>query len=135
MAVAIIVGKVTGKQRPRFSRGIVYTPKQTQQAERLIKSEYVKQCNEFFEGYIKIKIEIFKEIPKSYSKKQVKAIEAGTLLPDKKPDNDNVEKLVFDALEGTAYENDKQIIENTTIKRYAKLGEKEYLKINIEKVL
>jgi Holliday junction resolvase RusA-like endonuclease len=35
---------------------------------------------------------------------------AGTERPTKKPDIDNIEKIIFDALNGIAYNDDSQIV-------------------------
>jgi Holliday junction resolvase RusA-like endonuclease len=44
-------------------------------------------------------------------------------LPIKKPDVDNLEKMVFDALEGTLYKNDSQIVLSVAFKDWATDGE------------
>lgn len=38
--------------------------------------------------------------------------------PDKKPDADNILKAVLDALNGVAYEDDRQVVEVLCIKKY-----------------
>lgn len=48
-----------------------------------------------------------------------------------KPDKDNLEKAVLDALEGIIYENDSQVYTGTPTKCYSPDG-REYVKIYIE---
>ena len=89
--VFIVKGKHQGKGRPRFSRGIVYTPRQT--------TEYEKRIAELYDGGtlkegVSIHITAYFGVPKSYTKAQKTAIEKGELLPTKKPDADNIGKVV-----------------------------------------
>ena len=57
-------------------------------------------------------------MPKSYSKARTKACLEGLEWPTKKPDADNIEKGVYDALNGLAYTDDKQIVMTNTVKVY-----------------
>lgn len=56
--------------------------------------------------------------PCSVSGKKRRQMFAGALSPTKKPDADNIAKIVCDALNGVAYTDDKQICCLTVIKRY-----------------
>lgn len=56
---------------------------------------------------------------KSWSNKKLKELKAGAvILKDTKPDNDNLFKVVGDALEGTAIKNDSRISIQTLKKIY-----------------
>ncbi|HHL2031183.1 RusA family crossover junction endodeoxyribonuclease [Clostridium perfringens] len=55
---------------------------------------------------------------KSYSKKRVQAIRDGLEKPTKKPDADNIAKIILDSLNGIAYKDDSQIIELMVVKRH-----------------
>ena len=57
-------------------------------------------------------------IPKSASKKRKVEMMAGSVLPTKKPDTDNIAKIVLDALNGLAYPDDKQVVELQVLKTY-----------------
>lgn len=59
-------------------------------------------------------------IPKSYVKGKRLACEHNINRPDKKPDIDNVLKVVLDALNKVAYEDDKQVIEVICRKWYSR---------------
>lgn len=58
-------------------------------------------------------------IPKSTSKKKYELMMNGDVLPRKKPDLDNVAKIIMDALNGLAYEDDKDIVELQITKEYS----------------
>lgn len=56
---------------------------------------------------------------KSFSKKKIKEIEGGTIIHKAtKPDLDNTQKLVLDALEGIVYTNDSRICRTYVEKIY-----------------
>lgn len=57
-------------------------------------------------------------VPKSTTKKDRALIAEGRLLPTKKPDADNVAKVICDALNGIAYTDDTQIVSLTVNKKF-----------------
>ena len=124
--VFFVEGKPQGKGRPRFSRGIVYTPRQTIEYEKKIASSY--NGGTLTEG-VSVHITAFFGIPKSYTKAQKREIENGNLEPTKKPDADNIGKVVLDALNGVAYDDDRQVIDLRVLKKYS--TEREGLEITI----
>ncbi|MBY6844638.1 RusA family crossover junction endodeoxyribonuclease [Clostridium botulinum] len=109
----VIDGKPMGKQRPRFNTktGRAYTPSKTVNYENWVKVCYMEQCNkEKLEGAIKADIKVFYPIPKGTSKKKKKSMLVGIERPTKKPDVDNIAKVILDSLNGLAYVDDKQVI-------------------------
>lgn len=117
----LIPGKPMGKQRPRFMRktGITYTPKETINYETLVQQLYISEFKNLrFEGPLKMNIAAYFEIPKSKSKKVHERMLAGYELPTKKPDMDNIIKIVADALNGIAYHDDSQIVQCKVEKFY-----------------
>ncbi|MGU8470242.1 RusA family crossover junction endodeoxyribonuclease [Clostridium perfringens] len=116
--MVVVTGKIRGKARPRVCRGHAFTPKDTVQYEKLVRECYEKQDGRYLEGPIKALIIAYYKIPKSYSKKRVQAIRDGLEKPTKKPDADNIGKIILDSLNGVAYKDDSQIIELRVIKRY-----------------
>lgn len=117
-----VPGEPFGKQRPRHSRlsGTTYTPRETKEHEALIRLEYRKQCGmKFPEGaQLRITVTAVMGIPKSTPKSRRSAMISGEIRPAKKPDWDNIGKLVCDALNGVAYDDDKCICEASVIKVY-----------------
>lgn len=116
--MVVIEGKIKGKARPRVCRGHAFTPKETVEYEKLVRDCYVLQDGRYLEGSIKATITAYYKIPKSYTKKRVQAIREGLELPTKKPDADNVAKIILDSLNGVAYKDDSQIVNLTVVKKY-----------------
>lgn len=116
-----VVGTIRGKARPRFNYWTknVYTPNNTKKYEKLIKEQYKKADGVISQKDISIRIIANFKIPKSYTKKKIKEIEEGKLRPHK-IDVDNIAKVVMDALNKVAYEDDRQIVNLEVSKRYTK---------------
>ena len=118
------------KQRPRvfpikmrtgrfIRRGV--TPEKTVRAETLIRELFAIKYQGFepLEGPVSMRVEAFLSSPKSASRKKRAAMEAGEIVPEKRPDVDNVMKLCADALQGLAFRNDSQVADATIRKRYS----------------
>ena len=118
----IVKGRPQGKKRPRFSRisHTVYTPQETISYENQIAMAFKAGGGRCIpEGQcVAVSVTAFFPVPKSYSKGKRKACIDGYIWPDKKPDIDNVLKVVLDALNGLAYDDDKQVIEAICRKYY-----------------
>lgn len=117
----IVPGDPMGKQRPKFNRWTksAHTPEKTLNYETYVKELYVNNRLPMLEGYIGIDITAFYKIPKSTSNKKRQQMLNNELLPDKKPDLDNVAKIICDALNAIAYLDDKQIVSLTVNKFYS----------------
>ncbi|EOU1577584.1 RusA family crossover junction endodeoxyribonuclease [Clostridium perfringens] len=122
--MVVVTGKIRGKARPRICRGHAFTPKDTVQYEKLVRDCYKKQDGRYLEGSIKALIIAYYKIPKSYSKKRVQAIRDGLEKPTKKPDADNIGKIILDSLNGVAYKDDSQIVDIRIIKKYTEDDER-----------
>lgn len=119
-----------GKQRPKFARVgnfvKTYTPEQTINYENLVKYNCQQAMNELeFDGWFNDEpLEVFilanYEVPKSYTKKRTEEALKGRLFPTKKPDIDNICKIILDSCDGVAYHNDAQVISIHCSKAYAK---------------
>lgn len=116
-----VCGKPQGKARPRFSRksGTVYTPTQTKKYEKFIAMKYRLAHGEKRTNFVMVDIIAIFPIPKSWSKRDKEAAMRGIIFPGK-PDVDNIIKVVLDALNGVAYEDDKQVIAVSCQKSYQK---------------
>lgn len=121
-----VPGEPQGKARARTCGGHTYTPEKTVLYENLIKTEYARQCgNRKFATLpdgtaqpVAVRIEAVYGIPKSYSKKKRERALNGELAPTKKPDADNIAKVVCDALNGVAYVDDTQVVDLRVFKRF-----------------
>ena len=113
-----VLGEPTGKGRPRFTRNgpyvKTYTPDATVSYENLIKMEYRRQCRHFkFEDsdQLDVRVTAYYGVPKSKTKKAQKLMEEHILRPLKRPDADNVIKVVLDSLNKIAYHDDTQVVD------------------------
>jgi Holliday junction resolvase RusA-like endonuclease len=61
---------------------------------------------------------VITEPPRSITKAKRELMLAGVERPAKKPDLDNVVKLISDALNGIVFEDDRQVVELWVVKRY-----------------
>ena len=101
-----------GKQRVRVTRsGHAYTPNDTTTYEGIVRSEYQMQVGDVppYLGPVVVNIRAYFEIPKSWSKKKQHQAQLSLIGPTKKPDCDNIAKIVLDSLNGIAFEDDKQV--------------------------
>lgn len=115
---------ITGKQRPRMNTrtGRVYTPTKTKIYEYLVRQTFLNKYPdaEPIKGKVKITIIANYELPKKRTKLQEAEMLAGIIQPTKKPDWDNIAKIVSDALNKFAFIDDVQITEAIVIKKYAR---------------
>lgn len=114
-----IPGEPCAKQRPRLGKGFTYTPTKTVNYETLVKQLYITQGNERLEGALKLTVNAYFSIPKSASKKKTLDMYESRIRPTKRPDWDNIGKIISDALNGLAYHDDSQIVAATVGKWYS----------------
>ena len=116
----VIAGEPKGKGRPRFTKtGRVYTPPETAKYERLVASCYSEKADGYkFTSPVKVTIKAFHKPPKGKSKQVVGDMLSGHILPTKKPDADNVAKIILDGLNHVAWDDDTQVVEMTVMKGY-----------------
>lgn len=121
-----IMGEPVGKGRPKFDTRGPYvravTPKKTANYETLAKLEYEAQCpGRFFprEMALGMKITVYKASPSSTSKRKLTQMLERIIRPGKKPDWDNIGKIICDALNGVAFHDDAQIVDGHVVKLYA----------------
>ena len=111
-----VAGEPQSKGRPKFAKrgnyAVAYTPEKTAIYENLIKLEYERQCpNKRFgdKDALTMVIQAFFKMPISTPKHKHAGMMDGTIRPVKKPDWDNIGKIVADSLNGIAYRDDSQI--------------------------
>lgn len=108
----IINGKPKGKDRPRLSYGKIRTPEETIIYENYIKLLYRAENKPYFSEAIKLTINCYYKIAKSDNNKLKESKLSGKVRPfNIKPDIDNVVKIICDALNKVAYNDDTQIVE------------------------
>lgn len=127
-----VPGKITGKGRPRVNTltATAYTPNKTKEYEELVKQYFILKYRRInpLEGRIKIEIKAYLGIPKNTSKKQKEEMLKNTISPTKKPDIDNIAKIILDSLNKLAFKDDNQITKLEVEKLYA-AEERVYVKI------
>ncbi|WP_059068374.1 RusA family crossover junction endodeoxyribonuclease [Mediterraneibacter massiliensis] len=123
-----VPGKPQGKARARtfyngrLKRSMTITPENTVLYENLIKSMYMQAAGEIkFEKGTPVTLRIVARFspPASVSKKMKQRMLEGELLPLKKPDIDNIIKVVADSLNGIAYYDDTQVVLTAAKKAYS----------------
>lgn len=128
-----IPGKITGKGRPRVNTttAIAYTPAKTKEYEELVKQYFIIKYRRInpLEGRIKINITAYFSVPKNTSKKQKENMLNNAISPTKKPDIDNIAKIILDALNKLAFKDDNQITKLEIEKKY---GTEEKIFVKVE---
>ena len=122
-----VIGVPQGKARartfynPKLGKHQSITPDKTVLYENLIKTSFMAAENKktFFDGEpVEMYITALFPIPKSTTKKDRERIRNKELFPIKKPDSDNIAKVICDALNGVAYHDDTQIVKLEVRKQY-----------------
>ena len=130
-----IQGKPRGKGRPRMNRGTgaVYTPSATGSYEQAVTWKYWEAAKGYTFGIqpVRVHIDACFKIPKSFSLYKKEQAARGEITPTVKPDGDNIIKIILDGLNGTAYHDDKQVIDVSCRKQY---GPEEKVIVTIEEV-
>ena len=120
-----VYGEPQGKGRPRFSTVCGHvktrTPEQTVIYENLVRTEYRSQSGKRFpdDAMLDVRIFAYYSIPKSVSKKKRQAMLDKKVRPTKKPDFDNIGKVICDSLNGIAFSDDAQIVDSMVRKFYS----------------
>lgn len=118
-----IPGEVVGKGRPRMNTrtGRAYTPTKTKNYEYFVRQWFVLKYPRFeiTDEAVRVTIIAYLEIPKSTSKKRREQMIKNEIRPTKKPDIDNITKIILDALNKFVYKDDTQVVELIVRKYYA----------------
>lgn len=131
-APAIHKGVPRAKGRPRAVPRIHYpaggapeavvslvTPAETREAEKAIRAAFRRAHPDHkpFVGPVLLRFTAVFETPRSFPRKLRDAAARGELYATRKPDKDNIEKLIVDALNGIAFVDDAQVM-GGGLKRY-----------------
>ena len=113
----IIPGQPKAQKRHRDSRnGGKYDP--SSEDKKLIRNYFFPHRQpEPYEGLLEVEIYAFFQTPKSWSEKKQKYAEGK--FRGKTPDSDNVDKIIFDALNKYIYRDDALIVKHKTERRYS----------------
>lgn len=115
-----VPGQPQGKGRARVClRGgyaRAYTPDSTAAYENLIKLAYGNRGISVVP--VELAVTAYYRIPKAFSKRKRNEALSGLVRPQTKPDIDNVVKVVCDALNKVAYNDDTQVVKIVAEKYY-----------------
>ena len=114
-----IPGEPTGKGRHRTTKtGHTYTPEKTRSYEKEVQTCYQMDYmgKQLLEGELIAEIDAYFKIPKSATKGKRLAMKNNIVRPTKKPDSDNIAKIILDSLNKIAYKDDSYVIELTVKK-------------------
>ena len=119
----VIKGEPVAQGRPRFSsrNGFirVHDPAKSAKYKKLVRGTAEKYCSKPIEGPLSVRIDVFRGIPASWSKKKRERANMGELKPTVKPDADNYAKIILDGLNKIAWYDDNQIVELIVTKNYS----------------
>jgi len=129
-------GKPTGKARPRFNprTGHARTDNATRLAEaRVIEAWMNTGSPRLPDGPAYVGVEMAVARPRTHLRTSGELSAAGLRAPwpTRKPDADNVLKLVMDALNGCAYRDDVDIVHAWVLRRWCYAGEHEHTLITL----
>ena len=132
-----IWGNPQGKERPRFTRdGRAYTPKKTRTYEADVISAFHRDCPDFQpweKGVpLKVRIKAVYALPQSVSNAAKGRMLTGQTRPTKKPDCDNIEKIICDSLNAICYHDDAQIVDIKLTKEY---GEDPRVEVTVKEIV
>ena len=111
----IIEGEPVAQGRPRFTKGgHAYDPARSREYKDIVAAHAKLAMNEreIFsrETPLACVMSIFVKMPKRFTRTQRQEAEKKGLRPVRKPDIDNIAKILMDALNGIVYEDDAQIV-------------------------
>lgn len=98
---------------------MMVTQEQTRVAKAAVRAAFQRKYPDHrpWTGPVLLRFTAVFAIPKSFNKALRQAAERGLLYATKKPDKDNIEKLIKDALNGVVYADDQQVM-GGGVKRY-----------------
>lgn len=113
----VIPGQPKSQKRHRTGRnGHRYDP--SKKDKKALKQELLQiKPAKPIEGPVRVDINAFFRTPTSWSNKKRKKHE-GEYRP-KKPDKDNIEKIIYDSMNGMILKDDNQIVDGRTRKFYS----------------
>ncbi|MDR1408873.1 MAG: RusA family crossover junction endodeoxyribonuclease [Oscillospiraceae bacterium] len=135
MVKFVISGEPVGKGRPRFVKktGRTYTPDKTVFYENLVRQAYRSKYGTdrfLINQAVSVEIVAYFAMPKSASKaKRERMLNDSSCesYVTKKPDADNIAKIICDSLNVVAWHDDSQVADCRVQKRWAEQGRIEVL--------
>ena len=119
-----VYGEPVAKGRPRVAtiggKARAYTPAKTAKAEREFKAQAIQfKPDKPVTGPVELTIAVYRDIPKSFSKKKRDDALKMWIRPVSRPDCDNYAKLILDAMNQIFFADDSQVVSLTVHKFYS----------------
>jgi Holliday junction resolvase RusA-like endonuclease len=119
-----VYGEPVAQGRPRATtiagKVRMYDPAKSRDYKDYIRLAASQEAPETpLEGALLLVVDIYRPIPKSFSKKKTAQAEAGEIRPTTKPDVDNYIKTIKDALKNIMWRDDSQVVEVVARKWYS----------------
>lgn len=123
-----VPGRPVPMARPRVTMHGTYTPKRCRDYKAAVSlaAKAAMISKKPLEGAVACMIELYFDVPKSYTKGKKLAARHNVIKPVGKNtgDTDNHAKAVLDALKGICWSDDSQVTRLIVIKRYTDTGDK-----------
>lgn len=133
--IIYIPGDPVGKERPRHDprhpERRPHTPEKTKAYEEKIAWAWKQAHGEMIDGPVEMMITAYYRIPKSATLAQKEKMRTGDILPEKRPDIDNVVKAVMDGCQGVAFKDDAKVVRVSAAKLYS---EEPGLRVDIKEI-
>ena len=134
-----IPGEPVAKGRPRMTTvggsARAYTPAKTRKAEERVAALWTGDRVE--QGVpIMVAVTAYHERPKAHRLASGQLSKSGeaSVFPTKRPDLDNIVKLILDGLNGVAFHDDSQIVNLIAERRWTALGEEPGVQVVVQRV-
>lgn len=121
----LIEGPPKGKGRPRVTKNGTFTPRETLDYERQVVNAWRSVAGDWMAAPgqpVAVRVIAYFDIPKSHPKWKREKEASGYLKPTKKPDADNIAKIIMDGLNGVAYNDDAQVTSLYVGKAFSPIG-------------
>lgn len=126
----ILPGQPINYLRERSGRNHFYNPraKELVKTKKAVKDQLPQSVKDqlytFREDpdriyYVQLKIDYYVPTPKTFSKIKKELAENKFLRPDKRPDLDNYDKFIIDAMHDVFYDDDKRVVSLNVEKYYS----------------
>jgi crossover junction endodeoxyribonuclease RusA len=135
MPEIIVYEAPQGQQRARTAGGHHYTPSATLEAQRRIRQVWLESGFGLISGAVSVDITAALPRPKHHygaGRNAGSVRPSAPRYPTGKPDRDNLDKLVLDALTGAAFADDAAVVDGRIAKRYARSGDRPCWVISVE---